>query len=760
MFKLIIGIQYVWFFLNHLNVTINPNVQKIDQTYAYEMISKNQHLAIFYVLLQYWGREIISAILMYEFYVYTSFDEILAIYTVVYHTWKIQNLAYSCIHKRSGKNDVLYLLVERLFKKGDMFKSIIRLSISMFDTLIQLRFIYVMFHNSYYMIFSGVLFTIIWLYQQIDININKRSPAVWIVELVRNFVFHPSLFSGRMKNIDFESSDIEKSLQNISNMQSRVVCVDLSDVSNFIRYCLRLDPSFVPFFTIPFISVYSLFFWLTTFIKNEPLIIEKLDGVELWGFTRYYGSRVQYSLTFGHRYDAKIFDKFESESYFNAFISHLKWCRDNNKKNIFIHGMRHDWVSRVQNIINDINISCTSRLNCDMFFNFVDDTMCDYKNENVCSFSLCKHDNVEFKRLFRYSNGFYCVSILENLLNKKFTALLPDEQPVDVVIIGAGFSGIMMAMCLKNMGVKNIIIVEKNDTAGGLWAHQNEYVKLTTRFQDTKFGKCFPSFSSKINPYPTRKEITMMLHDMIKVNNIDVMYNCEIKSVGINNVILMNEQVINCKYVVNCTGVFHERKNDTALSDIVKTCNKRILIKGDGNTAFEECGIIHEKCPSNEITMIFKHYPIVLPLNIKLANITIPVEKLASFSCYTPTYVLHFFTMFVTKTYLLINRLRFKINMNRHHIVIDKYNIHALINSGKIKVVTTLDIFDENNFDFVLNCCGYSNNDSLRFDEKIPDGQIFHVGKSPVEPVFPLNSIFDETYKISKIISATICNSQ
>lgn len=43
-------------------------------------------------------------------------------------------------------------------------------------------------------------------------------------------------------------------------------------------------------------------------------------------------------------------------------------------------------------------------------------------------------------------------------------------QRVDAIIIGAGFSGLLSCLKLKQIGVEKILILERGDSAGGTWA--------------------------------------------------------------------------------------------------------------------------------------------------------------------------------------------------------------------------------------------------------------------------------------------------
>lgn len=61
------------------------------------------------------------------------------------------------------------------------------------------------------------------------------------------------------------------------------------------------------------------------------------------------------------------------------------------------------------------------------------------------------------------------------MLFKKFfyDYLVPDlknHNDRNIVIIGAGFSGILQGIWLKKMNFHNFIIIEKYDKVGGVWA--------------------------------------------------------------------------------------------------------------------------------------------------------------------------------------------------------------------------------------------------------------------------------------------------
>ena len=52
---------------------------------------------------------------------------------------------------------------------------------------------------------------------------------------------------------------------------------------------------------------------------------------------------------------------------------------------------------------------------------------------------------------------------------------LEDERKFDVVVIGAGISGIVTAKCLTDAGL-SVVILERTGEVGGLWQfRENDY---------------------------------------------------------------------------------------------------------------------------------------------------------------------------------------------------------------------------------------------------------------------------------------------
>ena len=49
-----------------------------------------------------------------------------------------------------------------------------------------------------------------------------------------------------------------------------------------------------------------------------------------------------------------------------------------------------------------------------------------------------------------------------------------EEIKVDVLIVGGGFSGLCMAIKLREAGMKSFLLLEKSDDIGGTW-YDNRY---------------------------------------------------------------------------------------------------------------------------------------------------------------------------------------------------------------------------------------------------------------------------------------------
>src|SRR5580704_393270 len=86
-----------------------------------------------------------------------------------------------------------------------------------------------------------------------------------------------------------------------------------------------------------------------------------------------------------------------------------------------------------------------------------------------------------------------------------------EEIAVDVLIIGGGFSGLCMAIKLREAGINSFLLIEKSDDIGGTW-YDNRYPGCACDIPSHLY-----SFSFELSPdwsrmYPGQQEI----HDYLK----------------------------------------------------------------------------------------------------------------------------------------------------------------------------------------------------------------------------------------------------
>lgn len=81
------------------------------------------------------------------------------------------------------------------------------------------------------------------------------------------------------------------------------------------------------------------------------------------------------------------------------------------------------------------------------------------------------------------------------------------QQPLDAVIVGAGFGGIGSAIQLKKLGYQNLAILDRHDDLGGVW-HVNRYPGLAVDLPSPTYSFWFepnPSWSRMYAPGPEIK---------------------------------------------------------------------------------------------------------------------------------------------------------------------------------------------------------------------------------------------------------------
>jgi cation diffusion facilitator CzcD-associated flavoprotein CzcO len=105
-------------------------------------------------------------------------------------------------------------------------------------------------------------------------------------------------------------------------------------------------------------------------------------------------------------------------------------------------------------------------------------------------------------------------------------------MPCRVVIIGAGFGGIGMAIRLKQAGIEDFVVVERAGDLGGTW-RDNSYPGLTCDVPSQLYSFSFrPSRWSR--RFPGRGEILAYLHELVAERGLGphVRFGCGVVAAG------------------------------------------------------------------------------------------------------------------------------------------------------------------------------------------------------------------------------------
>ncbi|MCG8535696.1 MAG: NAD(P)/FAD-dependent oxidoreductase [Pseudomonadales bacterium] len=84
----------------------------------------------------------------------------------------------------------------------------------------------------------------------------------------------------------------------------------------------------------------------------------------------------------------------------------------------------------------------------------------------------------------------------------------------DVLIIGAGFAGLGMAIRLKQAGIKNIIILERGNQVGGTW-RDNQYPGAACDIPSNLYSYSFAPNPNWSRSYSGSREILEYIHGMV-----------------------------------------------------------------------------------------------------------------------------------------------------------------------------------------------------------------------------------------------------
>ncbi|MFI5095493.1 MAG: flavin-containing monooxygenase [Candidatus Acidiferrales bacterium] len=89
--------------------------------------------------------------------------------------------------------------------------------------------------------------------------------------------------------------------------------------------------------------------------------------------------------------------------------------------------------------------------------------------------------------------------------------ILAEELSVDVLIVGGGFSGLCMAIKLREAGMNSFLLIEKSDDIGGTW-YDNRYPGCACDIPSHLYSFSFDPYPDWSRMYPGQQEI----HDYMK----------------------------------------------------------------------------------------------------------------------------------------------------------------------------------------------------------------------------------------------------
>ena len=144
-------------------------------------------------------------------------------------------------------------------------------------------------------------------------------------------------------------------------------------------------------------------------------------------------------------------------------------------------------------------------------------------------------------------------------------AVATGQEPLDVAVIGAGFSGVCAAIKLQESGIVNFRVVEKSDGVGGTWWH-NRYPGAACDIPSH-----FYCYSFEMNPdwsrfYAPQKEIQSYIANCAEKYGVRdrISLNCEITELQFDEssslwiVRFADGSEVRARFIVNGAGGLHK----------------------------------------------------------------------------------------------------------------------------------------------------------------------------------------------------------
>lgn len=178
----------------------------------------------------------------------------------------------------------------------------------------------------------------------------------------------------------------------------------------------------------------------------------------------------------------------------------------------------------------------------------------------------------------------------------------------DVVIIGAGFSGIAAGIKLKQQNINNFIILEKSNEVGGVW-RENTYPGCECDVPSSIYSYSFAPNPNWSHIFAKQKEIQQYIQDVTSRFKMDqhILFNTELQQASWSSdqqcwQIMTNQGIYQARFVFFAVGplseptmptvkglnrfkgeVFHSAQWNHA----VDLSNKRVAVIGTGASAIQ-----------------------------------------------------------------------------------------------------------------------------------------------------------------------------
>ena len=135
----------------------------------------------------------------------------------------------------------------------------------------------------------------------------------------------------------------------------------------------------------------------------------------------------------------------------------------------------------------------------------------------------------------------------------------------DLLIIGFGISGIATARWAQKNGL-NYLVLEKNDTFGGVWENAEDYTHLQTdkifyQFSELSYDKSIPNFPAKhhlldyFNNYIEKFNLLQGVDFNTTVETVEFNQTRKVWTVKTSN----NKTGYQSKYIAVCSGFFQHK---------------------------------------------------------------------------------------------------------------------------------------------------------------------------------------------------------